>query len=84
MSGIDDQHWYPLQLGESATLAVDPTDPEVTYGSTEGFGAILRYDGTSWQAGESPTTSDLWSVYGSGPLDVWAVGAAGTGLRYSP
>ena len=37
-------------------------------------GAILRFDGATWTAVESPTDQDLWGVWGPAPDDVWAVG----------
>ena len=37
-------------------------------------GRILRYNGTSWSAMQSPTNRTLARVSGSGPNDVWALG----------
>ncbi|MHB1312039.1 MAG: sialidase family protein [Gemmatimonadaceae bacterium] len=37
-------------------------------------GRILRYNGTSWAAMNSPTSRNLARVAGSGANDVWAVG----------
>jgi photosystem II stability/assembly factor-like uncharacterized protein len=41
--GIDREHWYAPAGCESATIAVDPRDPNVTYGGCYG-GTIGRYD----------------------------------------
>ena len=40
---IDRRHWYAPAGCESATIAVDPDNPDVTYGGCYG-GAINRYD----------------------------------------
>jgi hypothetical protein len=37
-------------------------------------GTILHNSGTGWQKETSGTSDDLYSVWGSGPTDVWAVG----------
>jgi hypothetical protein len=39
---------------------------------------VLRWNGSSWRVIESPTTSRLDEVWGSGASDVWASGDAGT------
>jgi hypothetical protein len=42
-------------------------------------GTIVHWDGGSWSPFPSGTTQDLiGTVWGTGPADVWAVGAAGT------
>jgi hypothetical protein len=40
---IDREHWYAPAGCESATVAVDPRNPKVTYGGCYG-GTISRYD----------------------------------------
>jgi len=45
-------------------------------------GVILRYDGTSWSAESSGTTSALMEVFGSASDDVYAVGVDATVLHY--
>jgi hypothetical protein len=51
-------------------------------------GTILWDDGSGWVTLETPTTEDLWGVWGASPDDVWAVGGRGredgqaTVLRY--
>jgi hypothetical protein len=37
-------------------------------------GDLLRWNGSAWTSVESGTWSDLRSVWGSGPDDVWAAG----------
>jgi hypothetical protein len=44
-----------------------------------GFGGtILHFDGTTWSREESPTTENLWGVWGATPGDLWAVGGGGS------
>ncbi|MBI2868234.1 MAG: hypothetical protein HYX96_00205 [Chloroflexi bacterium] len=45
-------------------------------------GTILRYDGTSWSAMTSGTSSPLTGIWGSGRNSIFAVGGSGTILRY--
>jgi hypothetical protein len=40
-------------------------------------GTVLHHDGVQWTTHSSPTTQDLWGVWGATPDDVWAVGGAG-------
>jgi photosystem II stability/assembly factor-like uncharacterized protein len=49
-------------------------------------GTLLHWDGagSAWSVVPSGTTRHLYSVWGSGPRDVWAVGDKGTILKYSP
>jgi hypothetical protein len=39
-------------------------------------GTIIHYDGTSWSDMESGTLEDLWSVWGTGTGEVFAVGGS--------
>ena len=41
--GIEREHWYAPAGCESATVAVDPRDPDITYGGCYG-GSLSRYD----------------------------------------
>ncbi|HSN56331.1 MAG TPA: hypothetical protein VLT32_16815, partial [Candidatus Sulfomarinibacteraceae bacterium] len=41
--GIDREHWYAPAGCESATVAADPRDPDITYGGCYG-GSLSRYD----------------------------------------
>lgn len=45
-------------------------------------GAILRFDGDSWQPEAVPAVPLLVWVHGTGPDDVWAVGVGGGALHY--
>ena len=40
-------------------------------------GTILHWNGTVAMAQASPSTQDLWGVWGSSPSDLWAVGGNG-------
>ena len=40
-------------------------------------GTILKRQGTKWNLMESPTTEDLWGIWGASADDVWAVGGSG-------
>jgi hypothetical protein len=48
-------------------------------GQSGGHNLIEHFDGTSWSvvSAPAPRNSDLFSVSGTGPNDVWAVGSAG-------
>ena len=45
-------------------------------------GSIIHWDGGAWSAVNSPSTSELYGVWGSGPNDVWAVGENHVVLHY--
>lgn len=45
-------------------------------------GTVLHYDGAGWTEMASPTSEDLYDVWGSGPSDVFAVGDSGTVLHH--
>jgi photosystem II stability/assembly factor-like uncharacterized protein len=44
-------------------------------------GQVLRYDGTTWKALQSGTSSNLTRVYGASTASVCVLGDAGTLLR---
>jgi hypothetical protein len=72
----------------SSIWAVGYSDRDTSAG-TFGHGLIYHYDGAAWQPVTVPgvidaSTPALFAVWGSGPNDVWAVGASGTLLRLSP
>jgi photosystem II stability/assembly factor-like uncharacterized protein len=48
-AGIDRQHWYPVEGCESGYIAVDPSDPMVTYAGCYD-GVIERYDHRTGQS----------------------------------
>ncbi len=43
-------------------------------------GVVLRWDGSAWTSMSTGVTEPLFTVSGSGPDDVWAVGGAGNGV----
>ncbi len=71
-------NWTPSQLPEGTPLLnwVYGFSKTEVYAVGNG-GTILRFDGSAWKKEISPTTSDLWGVWGANPDDVWAVGGAG-------
>ena len=40
-------------------------------------GTVLHWDGQAWSKQATPTTQDLWGVWGAAPGDLWAVGGDG-------
>lgn len=40
-------------------------------------GTIVHFDGGVWTKQASPTTEDLWGIWGAAPNDLWAVGGRG-------
>jgi hypothetical protein len=48
-------------------------------GKGDGYGSIFHWNGTAWSSQDAGTKSWLYlgGVWGSGPNDVWAVGATG-------
>ncbi len=49
---------------------------------TAGTATIVHYDGVSWTAQASGLRQFLFGVWGSGPADVFTVGAYGRILHY--
>lgn len=37
-------------------------------------GAVVHFDGSSWEVRDAGTTEALWGVWGAGPDDMWVVG----------
>ncbi len=68
-SGITRQDWFTVAGCESAHIAVDPRNPDITYGGCYG-GSIERHDRATGQGREILTYPQL------------AVGQAASGLRY--
>jgi hypothetical protein len=66
--------------GSNAVWGASP-DEVWFVGST---GQIGRWDGAALVGVRSPSTETLRDVFGTGRLDVWAVGDAGTILHYGP
>lgn len=69
------ERWTPIDLGAEVRLLNWVTgfgaDDVLFVGAG---GTIVRGDGETWAVQESPTTQDLWGVWGAAPDDVWAVG----------
>lgn len=78
----DGERWAALELGVAVPLrtwAFGFSRDDVTI---VGFdGVIIHYDGATWRAQPSPTTQNLWGVWGAAPDDLWAVG--GNALKAS-
>lgn len=55
----------------------------VRTGNAPGPATLAHWDGHGWSASGSCPTKDLSAVWGSGPDDVWAVGAGGLVLHHS-
>jgi photosystem II stability/assembly factor-like uncharacterized protein len=70
-AGIDRVHWYPVEGCESGYIAVDPTDPMITYAGCYD-GLIERYDHRTGQ-------SRVVTVYPDNPMG-W--GAEGMKYRF--
>jgi hypothetical protein len=47
-------------------------------------GTIVHFDGQGWSKVSSPTSQDLWAVWGSSATRVFAVGTKNTALRLQP
>ena len=75
---FDGSTWAPVDLGLSVPLlnwvfGFGPSDITVVGRG----GTIIHWDGSSWSEQTSPTTEDLWGVWGAAPNDLWAVGGRG-------
>jgi hypothetical protein len=75
---FDGATWKPVALGLDAPLinwchAFAPDD--VTFVGREG--TVLHYDGHAFEKRATPTTQDLWGVWGASPDALWAVGGDG-------
>ena len=75
---FDGRNWAPLDLGIDVPLLTwmygfGPDDITAV-----GFaGTAMHWDGTNFTLQETPTTEDLWGVWGSAANDLWAVGGSG-------
>jgi len=75
---FDGTKWSPLTLGVAAPLlnwchAFAAND--VTMVGNQG--TVLHWDGASWTQQATPTTQNLWGVWGAAPDDLWSVGGDG-------
>ena len=74
----DGKTWAPLALGVSVPLlnwchAFSASDVTMVGNS----GTVIHFDGTAWALESTPTTQNLWGVWGAWPTDLWAVGGDG-------
>lgn len=73
-----DGSWAPLPVPDGVGLVnwgFGFGDGEVVF--VANGGTALRWDGASFTVQETPTTEDLWGVWGASPDDLWAVGGSG-------
>jgi hypothetical protein len=74
----DGAAWSKVALGLDAPLlnwchAFAPDDVTIVGDG----GTVIHFDGRAWSKRATPTTQDLWGVWGASPDDVWAVGGDG-------
>jgi hypothetical protein len=78
MMHFDGTDWSPTELPANAPLLNwvygFGANDVVTVGNG---GTVIRYDGSHWGVQETPTTQDLWGVWGAATDDLWAVGGSG-------
>jgi len=75
---FDGAQWAPVSLGVAAPLAnwchgFGPDDVTIVGNG----GTVLHWDGKAWTKQPTPTTQDLWGVWGAAPNDLWSVGGDG-------
>lgn len=75
---FDGQSWSPLSLGVATPLlnwcfGFGPDDVTMVGNG----GTVLHFDGKTWQQQPTPTTQNLWGVWGAAPNDLWSVGGDG-------
>ncbi|MBI4421457.1 MAG: hypothetical protein HY560_11590, partial [Gemmatimonadetes bacterium] len=74
--------WGTLATGTSGALnAVWGFSPNETFYAVGAGGTVRRMVDGLWSSGFSPTTRDLYGVYGFTPTDAFAVGAGGAIVR---
>ncbi len=82
---FDGLDWGPSLPGGASIArplaAVWGSDPADIFAVGLG-GDIIHYDGQTWSAMSSGTTSSLTAIWGSGPSDVYAAGLRGALLHY--
>lgn len=74
----DGHAWTALDVG----VAVPLLDWSYGFGANDVFvvgarGTVLHFDGHAWAVQSTPTTQQLWGVWGAAPNDVYAVGGSG-------
>lgn len=72
---FDGRDWTPAILPDDAGMLswVYGFRADDVYAVGVG-GTALHWDGSTWTALDTPTTEDLWGVFGLAPDDVWMVG----------
>lgn len=85
--GAFDSGWHLLGVSAAASNSVWAVGAAVGNGSVTDLPAgpmVASYNGVSWAVNRTfPTQSYLRAVHAIAPNDVWAVGDAGTILRYN-
>ncbi len=75
---FDGSSWAPVDVPEATPLltwAYGFSDSDITF--VGDAGAVLHFDGTTFTAQSTPTTENLWGVWGAAPDDLYAVGGSG-------
>lgn len=78
----DGVSWSRVELGHPVGLlnwVHGFSDDDITIVGQAG--TVLHFDGETFTLQPTPTTQDLWGVWGSSPNDLWAVG--GNGMQES-
>lgn len=75
---FDGKTWSPLSLGVAVPLlnwchAFSASDVTIVGNS----GTVIHGDGNAWNVQATPTTQNLWGVWGASPSDLWSVGGDG-------
>jgi hypothetical protein len=75
---FDGKSWSPVSLGAPVPLlnwchAFSSSDVAMVGNS----GTVLHFDGNAWNLQATPTTQNLWGVWGASPSDLWSVGGDG-------
>jgi hypothetical protein len=74
----DGKQWAPLELGVGVPLlnwVHGFSHDDVTL--VGNAGTVLHWSGGAWSVEPTPTSQNLWGVWGAAPDDLWAVGGSG-------
>src|SRR5690606_17151491 len=80
---FDGREWAEVVLPDETRLVnwLHGFAPDDIFAVTNEGGA-LHFDGNEWQAMATPTTENLWGIWGAAPDALWAVGGSGeTGAK---
>ena len=75
---FDGSAWKRVELPAGTPLltwAYGFSDADITF--VGDAGAVLHFDGSAFTAQTTPTTENLWGVWGPAPNDLYAVGGSG-------